>query len=105
ANEYQRAREQMDNSAIEGLRGAKQAIASGGFKEEIVPVTIKSRAGETQVDTDEAPGRGRPDKIPQLKPAFAKEGTITAATSSSISDGAEAVVLTSESNAREKGLE
>ena len=60
------------------------------------PVTIKSRAGETIVDTDEAPGRGRPDKIPQLKPAFAKEGTITAATSSSISDGAAAVVLTRE---------
>jgi acetyl-CoA C-acetyltransferase len=69
-----------------------------------VPVTIKGRAGETVVDTDEAPGRGRPDKIPQLKPAFAKEGTITAATSSSISDGAAAVVLTRESTAREQGL-
>jgi acetyl-CoA C-acetyltransferase len=57
------------------------------------------------VDTDEAPGRGRPDKIPQLKPAFAKEGTITAATSSSISDGAAAIVLTSESKARDKGLQ
>jgi acetyl-CoA C-acetyltransferase len=95
----------MDDYAIESLRRAKEAIDKGGFKDEIVPVTIKSRAGEIQVDTDEAPSRGRPDKIPQLKPAFAKEGTITAATSSSISDGAAAVVLTSESNARDKGLQ
>ena len=93
----------MDDYAIESLRRAKDAIDNGGFKDEIVPVTIKGRAGETVVDTDEAPGRGRPDKIPQLKPAFAKEGTITAATSSSISDGAAAVVLTSESNARREG--
>ncbi len=105
ADEYQLTREQMDNYAIESLSRAKAAIDNGGFKDEIAPVTIKSRAGETIVDTDEAPGRGRPDKIPQLKPAFAKEGTITAATSSSISDGAAAVVLTSESNARAKGLE
>ena len=105
ADEYQLTREQMDNYAIESLSRAKAAIDNGDFKDEIAPVTIKSRAGETIVDTDEAPGRGRPDKIPQLKPAFSKEGTITAATSSSISDGAAAVVLTSESNAREKGLE
>ena len=105
ADEYQLTREQMDNYAIESLSRAKSAIENGGFKDEIAPVTIKGRAGETVVDTDEAPGRGRPDKIPQLKPAFAKEGTITAATSSSISDGAAAVVLTSESKAREKGLE
>ena len=104
ADEYQLSREDMDAYAIESLNRAKAAIDNGGFKDEVVPVTIKSRAGETQVDTDEAPGRGRPDKIPQLKPAFAKEGTITAATSSSISDGAAAVVLTSESNANEKGL-
>jgi len=104
ADEYQLTRQQMDDYAIESLRRAKDAIDNGGFKDEIVPVTIRTRAGETQVDTDEAPGRGRPDKIPQLKPAFAKEGTITAATSSSISDGAAAVVLTSESNANEKGL-
>ena len=104
ADEYQLTREQMDNFAIESLSRAKAAIENGGFKDEIVPVTIKSRAGETQVDTDEAPSRGRPDKIPQLKPAFAKEGTITAATSSSISDGAAAIVLTRESVAQEKGL-
>jgi acetyl-CoA C-acetyltransferase len=105
ADEYQLTREQMDNYAIESLSRAKAAIDSGGFKDEIAPVTIKSRAGETVVDTDEAPGRGRPDKIPQLKPAFSKEGTITAATSSSISDGAAAVVLTRESVASAKGLD
>ena len=104
ADEYQLTRQQMDDYAIESLRRAKDAIDNGGFKDEVVPVTIKSRTGETVVDTDEAPGRGRPDKIPQLKPAFAKEGTITAATSSSISDGAAAIVLTSESKARDKGL-
>jgi acetyl-CoA C-acetyltransferase len=105
ADEYQLTREQMDEYAIESLRRAKDAIDKGGFGDEIVPVTIKSRGGESVVDKDEAPGRGRPDKIPQLKPAFSKEGTITAATSSSISDGAAAVVLTRESTARDKGLE
>jgi len=104
ADEYQLTRQQMDDYAIESLSRAKSAIDNGGFKDEIVAVTIKSRAGETIVDTDESPGRGRPDKIPQLKPAFAKEGTITAATSSSISDGAAAVVLTRESTAKAAGL-
>ncbi len=105
ANEYQLTREEMDEYAIESLRRAKDAIDNGGFKDEVVAVTVSGRGGDTIVDTDEAPGRGRPDKIPQLKPAFHKEGTITAATSSSISDGAAAVVLTKESTAREKGLE
>jgi acetyl-CoA C-acetyltransferase len=104
ADDYQLTREAMDNYAIESLSRAKAAIDNGGFGDEIVPVTVKSRSGETIVDTDEAPGRGRPDKIPQLKPAFAKEGTITAATSSSISDGAAAVVLTTLSEAQSKGL-
>jgi acetyl-CoA C-acetyltransferase len=104
ADEYQLTRQQMDDYAIESLSRAKAAIDNGGFRDEVVPVTIKSRAGETIVDTDEAPGRGRPDKIPQLKPAFAKEGTITAATSSSISDGAAALVLTRESTAKTAGL-
>jgi len=104
ADEYQLTRQQMDDYAIESLSRAKAAIDNGGFKDEIAAVTIKSRAGETIVDTDEAPGRGRPDKIPQLKPAFAKEGTITAATSSSISDGAAAVVLSRESTANAGGL-
>src|SRR6187399_1047799 len=103
ADEYQLTREAMDNYAIESLTRAKAAIDNGGFKDEIVPVTIKGRAGETIVDTDEAPGKGKPDKIPQLKPAFAKDGTITAATSSSISDGAAALVLTRKSVAEAQG--
>ncbi|MEO7564536.1 MAG: acetyl-CoA C-acyltransferase [Sphingomicrobium sp.] len=104
ADEYQLSRKDMDDYAIESLSRAKSAIDNGGFAGEIVPVTITDRKGETVVDTDEAPGRGRPDKIPQLKPAFSKEGTITAATSSSISDGAAAVVLTKASTAKNMGL-
>jgi acetyl-CoA C-acetyltransferase len=104
ANEYQLTREEQDAYSIESLSRAKSAIDSGAFKDEIVPVVIQDRSGETVVDTDEAPGRGRPDKIPTLKPAFAKEGTITAATSSSISDGAAALVLTRQSDADAKGL-
>ncbi|WP_294123556.1 acetyl-CoA C-acyltransferase [Sphingomonas sp.] len=104
ANQYQLTREDQDNYSIESLARAKAAIDSGAFKDEIVPVVIQGRGGETVVDTDEAPGRGRPDKIPTLKPAFAKDGTITAATSSSISDGAAALVLTRQSDADAKGL-
>ena len=104
ANQYQLTREEQDNYSIESLSRAKAAIDSGAFVEEIVPVVIQGRGGETVVDTDEAPGRGRPDKIPTLKPAFAKDGTITAATSSSISDGAAALVLTRQSDADAKGL-
>ncbi|MFM5925006.1 MAG: thiolase family protein, partial [Novosphingobium sp.] len=104
ANEYQLTRENQDDYAIESLRRANAAIAEGAFKAEIVPVTVVSRAGETVVDTDEGPGKGRPDKIPGLRPAFAKDGTITAATSSSISDGAAALVLTRGSVAKAKGL-
>ena len=104
ADEYQLSRADMDAYAIESLSRAKSAIDSGAFADEIVAVTIKSRAGDVIVDTDEAPSRGRPDKIPTLKPAFAKDGTITAATSSSISDGAAAVVLCRESDANAKGL-
>ncbi len=105
ANEYQLTREEMDEYSIESLRRANAAIESGAFADEVVPVTISTRRGDTVVDTDEAPGRGRPDKIPTLRPAFAKDGTITAATSSSISDGAAAVVLTRKSVAEEKGQE
>lgn len=104
ADEYQMTREEMDDYSIESLRRANAAIESGAFADEIAPVSFTTRAGETVVDTDEAPGRGKPDKIPTLKPAFAKDGTITAATSSSISDGAAAVVLTRESVAKNKGL-
>jgi acetyl-CoA C-acetyltransferase len=104
ADEYQLTREEMDDYSIESLSRAKAAIESGAFAKEIAPVTIQGRGGETVVDTDEAPGRGRPDKIPTLKPAFAKDGTITAATSSSISDGAAAVVLARQADAEAKGL-
>ncbi|MCP9223342.1 acetyl-CoA C-acyltransferase [Erythrobacter sp. LQ02-29] len=103
ANEYQLTREQMDDYSIESLRRANAAIESGAFADEIVPVTVTSRKGETVVDTDEQPSRGKPDKIPTLRPAFAKDGTITAATSSSISDGAAAVVLSRESVANDNG--
>ena len=104
ANQYQLTREQMDDYAVESLRRANAAIESGAFEDEVVSVTMSTRKGDVVVDTDEAPGRGRPDKIPTLRPAFAKDGTITAATSSSISDGAAAVVLTRESIAGEHGL-
>lgn len=104
ADDYKLTREEMDAYSIESLARANKAIESGAFADEIVPVTIQTRKGEVVVDTDEAPGKGRPEKIPQLKPAFAKEGTITAATSSSISDGAAAVVIARESVASERGL-
>ena len=104
ANAYQLTREAQDAYSIESLRRAQTAIKDGAFADEIAPVTVTSRSGETVVDTDEAPGKGKPDKIPSLKPAFAKDGTITAATSSSISDGAAALVLTRASVANDKGL-
>ena len=104
ANEYQMTREEMDDYSIESLRRANAAIESGAFDGEVVPVTFTTRAGEVTVEHDEQPGKGKPDKIPTLRPAFAKDGTITAATSSSISDGAAAVVLTRESVAKDKGL-
>ncbi|MEE4200491.1 thiolase family protein [Erythrobacter sp.] len=103
ANEYQLTREEMDDYSIASLERANNAIESGAFDGEVVPVTFSTRKGEVAVEQDEQPGKGRPDKIPQLRPAFAKDGTITAATSSSISDGAAAVVLTRESVAKENG--
>ncbi|PIW54725.1 MAG: acetyl-CoA C-acyltransferase [Sphingomonadales bacterium CG12_big_fil_rev_8_21_14_0_65_65_10] len=103
ADEYQMTREEMDGYSIESLRRANAAIESGAFDGEVVPVTFSTRKGDVTVDKDEQPGRGRPDKIPSLRPAFAKDGTITAATSSSISDGAAALVLTRDSLAKESG--
>jgi acetyl-CoA C-acetyltransferase len=96
ANEYQLTREEMDAYSIESLRRAVAAIDGGAFEGEVVPVTIQSRKGEVVVEQDEQPHKGKPDKIPTLKPAFAKDGTITAATSSSISDGAAALVIARE---------
>ena len=104
ANEYQLTRENMDDYSVESLRRANEAIQTGAFADEIVPVTVVSRKGEVSVDTDEQPPKGNPEKLRQLRAAFAKDGTITAATSSSISDGAAAVVMTTKSEADAKGL-
>jgi acetyl-CoA C-acetyltransferase len=104
ADEYQLTREAQDDYSVESLRRANEAITGGAFADEVVPVVVKGRKGEVTVDTDEQPPKGNPDKIRQLRAAFAKEGTITAASSSSISDGAAAVVLARESVAKDKGL-
>ncbi|HEU0133464.1 MAG TPA: acetyl-CoA C-acyltransferase, partial [Allosphingosinicella sp.] len=104
AREYQFTRGQQDEYAIESLRRATEAIRSGAFEREIVPVTVKSRKGEEVVACDEQPGKANPEKIPGLKPAFAKDGTITAANASSISDGAAALVITRASVAERLGI-
>jgi acetyl-CoA acetyltransferases len=104
AEKYQFTRQQQDEFAIASLSKANAAIAAGHFKREIVPVTVKSRKGDTVVDVDEQPGSARPEKIPSLKPAFKKDGTVTAANSSSISDGAAALVLMRQSTAQKRGL-
>jgi len=96
-------REQMDEYAIRSLTRAKKAIEEGLNTAEIVPVTVKTRKGETVVDNDEQPFNANIEKIPTLRPAFAKDGTVTAANASSISDGASALVLMRESTAEEKG--
>lgn len=98
-------RADMDAFAIESLKRAQRAIEDGSFNAEIVPVTVSTRKGEQVVSFDEQPGNANLDKIPQLKPAFAKDGTVTAANASSISDGASALVLMPESLARSKGLQ
>ena len=104
ARDYQFTREAMDAYAIESLMRASAAITSGAFADEVVPVTVKTRTGEVQVAIDEQPGNARPEKIPSLKPAFAKDGAITAASSASISDGAAALVLTRDDIAKRLGL-
>ncbi|HWI85972.1 MAG TPA: acetyl-CoA C-acyltransferase [Sphingomonas sp.] len=104
AREYQFTREAQDAFAIESLRRANAAIGGGLFSDEVVPVTVKGRGGDTIVAEDEQPGKARPDRIPSLRPAFSKDGTITAANASSISDGAAALVLARESVARAQGL-
>jgi len=104
ARDYQFTRQAQDDYAIRSLTRASEAIASGAFAREIVPVTVSTRKGEVVVDTDEQPGNAKIDKIPTLKPAFVKDGTVTAANSSSISDGAAALVLTRQSVAEKLGL-
>jgi acetyl-CoA C-acetyltransferase len=102
--EYQFTREAQDEYALRSLSRANEAIASGAFDREIVPVEVVGRKGTETITVDEQPGKANPDKIPTLKPAFAKDGTITAANASSISDGAAALVVTRQSVAEAQGL-
>ncbi|MDN0085746.1 acetyl-CoA C-acyltransferase [Crenobacter sp. SG2305] len=105
ASHYGFTRQQQDEFALTSLSRAQAAIEGGRFVAEIAPVTVAGRKGESlQVDTDEQPLSAKPDKIPTLKPAFQRDGTVTAANSSSISDGAAALVLMRESDARAQGL-
>ena len=104
ARERQFGREAMDAYAIESLARARRAVESGAFEAEITPVSVTTRAGTSSVSTDEQPLKADPAKIPTLKPAFAKDGAITAANASSISDGAAALVLTRASVAERLGL-
>ena len=103
AAKYKFTREAQDHFATTSVQRAKAATESGAFAKEIVPVTVKSRAGEVVVSVDEGPGKVKLDKIPTLKPAFKKDGTITAASSSSINDGAAALILMTESTAKRLG--
>jgi acetyl-CoA C-acetyltransferase len=103
AAKYQFSREAQDAFATTSVKRAKAATESGAFAKEITPVTVKGRAGEVVVSIDEGPGKVKLDKIPTLKPAFKKDGTITAASSSSINDGAAAMVLMKESSAKHYG--
>jgi acetyl-CoA C-acetyltransferase len=104
ADKYNISRQAMDEFAVGSLQKSLAAIENGWFKDEIVPVTVSGRGGDTVVDTDEQPGKAKPEKIPTLKPAFAKDGSVTAANSSSISDGASALILTSAAEAEARGL-
>lgn len=104
AAKYGFTREQQDAYAIDSLKRAQTAIADGSFKWEVAPVTVKGKAGDTEIANDEQPPKAKLDKIPTLKPAFIKDGTITAANASSISDGAAALVLMKASKAAALGL-
>ncbi|WP_430430558.1 thiolase family protein [Oceanicaulis sp.] len=104
AREHQFTREDQDAYALETLARATRATEKGDFKREITPVTIKSRKGDVTVETDELPRKARPEKIPSLKPAFGKDGTVTAANASAISDGAAALVMMRQSEAERRGL-
>ncbi|MFQ5347401.1 MAG: acetyl-CoA C-acyltransferase [Rhodothalassiaceae bacterium] len=104
ARHFQFTREAQDAYALESLRRALAASEDGTFADEIAPVTVTNRAGTATVASDEQPARAKPEKIPTLRPAFAKDGTVTAANSSSISDGAAALLITSRSEAERRGL-
>jgi acetyl-CoA C-acetyltransferase len=104
ARAYQLTREDQDAYAIESLARAKRAVSDGSFTNEIVAVTVKTRGGDVEISVDEQPGKADPKKIPNLKAAFAKDGTVTAATSASISDGAAAVIVASAKAVEGRGL-
>ena len=104
AEKYQFTREDQDAYALKSLSNAVAAIESGAFEAEVAPVVLKSRGGDVTVGVDEQPGNARPEKIPNLRPAFKADGTVTAANASSISDGAAALVLMRESEAVAQGL-
>jgi acetyl-CoA C-acetyltransferase len=104
ADKYEFTRDAQDAFAIESGTRAQRALAAGDFKAEVAPVTISGRKGDVVVAEDETPGTVNLDKIPTLRPAFRKDGTVTAASSSSISDGAAAVLLMSEGAAQQRGL-
>ena len=104
ARKLQITREEQDKFAISSLTRALRATKDGDFKSEIVALKIKSKAGDTVIDEDESPKKGKPEKIPQLKPAFTADGTVTAANASSISDGAAALVMMRKSEAKKRGL-
>jgi acetyl-CoA C-acetyltransferase len=104
AEKFQFTRQAQDEYALGSLQGALDAQGSGAFEDEIAPVTLKTRKGEVVISADEQPAKARPEKIPQLKPAFREGGTVTAANSSSISDGAAALVLASREAAERQGL-
>jgi len=103
ANEYQFTREQQDAYAIESVRRAQEAASSGRFDRELTSVTVKGRKGDTIVEADEGPANARPEKIPNLRPVFTKDGTVTAANASSINDGAAALVMMRKSDAVKGG--
>lgn len=104
SSKYKFTREAQDAFAIDSVKRAQAATADGSFKWEIAPVTVSGRGGDVVIDKDEGPLKAKIEKISQLKPAFKKDGTITAATSSSINDGASALVLMRESTAKKHGL-
>ena len=105
AEKYQFTREAQDAYAIGSLTGALEAQKSGAFAAEIAPVSLETRTGVVEISEDEQPAKARPEKIPTLKPAFRKDGTVTPANASSISDGAAALVLASEEAAAQQGLQ
>jgi acetyl-CoA C-acetyltransferase len=104
SRDFSFSREAQDAFALESYKKAQKAISSGLFKNEITPVLLETKKGTVSIETDEEPGKANFDKIPQLKPAFEKDGTITAANASKINDGAAALVLMSETEAKKRGL-